>query len=85
MECAVQEKLIKLFNTAYFVAKEEMPFSSFKGLSGLQIKNDVELGKTYFNNHACKNFIESSAEILKADLSEKLNNASPHFLSLIHI
>lgn len=81
MECAVQEKLIKLFNTAYFVAKEEMPFSSFKGLCGLQIKNDVELGKTYFNDHACKNFIESSAEILKADLSEKLNNASPRFFS----
>ena len=70
MECAVQEKLIKLFNTAYFVAKEEMPFSSFKGLCGLQIKNDVELGKTYFNDHACKNFIESSAEILEDDLSE---------------
>ena len=81
MECAVQEKLIKLFNTAYFVAKEEMPFSSFKGLCGLQIKNDVELGKTYLNDHACKNFIESSAEILKADLSGKLNNASPRFFS----
>ena len=59
-----------------------MPFSSFKGLSRLQIKNDVELGKTYFNDHACKNFIESSAEILKADLSEKLNNASPIFVWL---
>lgn len=81
MESAVQGKLMKLFNTAYFVAKEEMPFSSFKSLCGLQIKNDVELGNTYFNDHACRNFIESSAEILKADLSEKLNNASPRFFS----
>lgn len=81
MESAVQGKLMKLFNTAYFVAKEEMPFSSFKSLCELQIKNDVELGNTYFNDHACKNFIESSAEILKADLSEKLNNASPRFFS----
>ena len=81
MESAVQGKLMKLFNTAYFVAKEEMPFSSFKSLCELQIKNDVDLGNTYFNDHACKNFIESSAEILKADLSEKLNNASPRFFS----
>ena len=81
MESAVQGKLMKLFNKAYFVAKEEMPFSSFKSLCELQIKNDVELGNTYFNDHACKNFIESSAEILKADLSEKLNNASPRFFS----
>ena len=59
----------------YFAAKGEMPFSSFKGLCGLQIKNDMDLGKTYFNDHARKNFIESSAEILKADVGEKLNNA----------
>ena len=59
-----------------------MPFISFK-LCGLQIKNDVELGNTYFNDHACKNFIVSSAERFKADLSEKLNNASPGFFSAI--
>ena len=58
MESAVQGKLIKLFNMVYFVANEEMPYSSFKGLCGFQIKNDVELGNTYFNDHACKNFIE---------------------------
>ena len=46
LECAVQGKLIKLLNTAYFVAKDELPFGRFKGLCGLQIKNDVDLGPT---------------------------------------
>ena len=63
MECAVQEKLIKL---CVLCGQRRDAFCSFKGLCGLQIKNDVELGKTYFNDHACKNFIESSAEILES-------------------
>ena len=32
IESEVQEKMIKLFNIAYFVAKEEIPFAKFPKL-----------------------------------------------------
>ena len=37
MESETREKIIKLFNNAYFVAKEEIPFSKL---------NEVQLGHT---------------------------------------
>lgn len=39
----------------------------------------MEFGKIYFNDYVCKNFIEFFVEILKVDLSEKLNNVSFRF------
>ena len=39
--------------TAYFLAKEEIPFSKFPGLIDLQIKNGLELTYTFANNKTC--------------------------------
>ena len=42
-----EEKRMKLFNTAYYIAKNERPFSDFNQLCMLQVKNGITLGETY--------------------------------------
>jgi len=42
----VREKMTKLFNIAYFVAKEETPFTMFPSLVDLHHKNGLDLGDT---------------------------------------
>ena len=54
----VQNKLKKLFEIAYFVAKSELPFTTYANLCGLEAKHGVELGNTYRNDKACKNCLE---------------------------
>ena len=51
-----KEMEIKL-NTAYFVAKEELPFSKFEGLLSLQRKNGVSINLMYVNEKSCAGFV----------------------------
>ena len=44
-------KLVKLFNTAYYIAKNERPVSDFNQLCTLQVKNGVTLGETYLKTN----------------------------------
>ena len=41
----VQNKIKKLFEIAYFVAKLELPFTTYENLCGLEMKHGVDLGK----------------------------------------
>ena len=68
----VAQKMERLFDIAYFIAKREMPFTSFPHLCHLEIKHGVDLGSTYINDKACKNFVLSIATQLKNELSCKL-------------
>lgn len=81
MDKDVKAKLILLFNTAYYVAKEEEPFAKFPKLVDLQIKNGLNLGNTYKTDHACHTFIDSIADTLISSLKEKIRNA--RFFSLM--
>lgn len=44
-------------NTAYFVAKEELPFSKYEGLLSLQKKNGLEINMTYANDKSCAKMV----------------------------
>ncbi|XP_077977576.1 zinc finger protein 862-like [Glandiceps talaboti] len=79
MEDGMRGKMVKLFNIAYFVAKEELPFTIFPKLCRLHVKNDCEIGKTYFNDHACRAFIQVIADTMKEDLREIVEQST--FLS----
>ena len=68
----VAQKMERLFDIAYFIAKREMPFTSFPHLCHLDIKHGVDLGSTYINDKACKNFVLSIATQFKNELSCKL-------------
>ena len=75
MDTAVQEKLVKLFNIAHFIAKEEQPFTLFPQLMTLHKTNGLNLGSTYHNNVACSTFVEVIASCFIEDLKEELQAA----------
>ena len=43
--------------TAYFIAKEELPFSKFQSLIDLQKKNGLERSSTYANDKSCAEMV----------------------------
>ena len=71
----------RLFDIMYSVAKREMPFTSFPHLCHLEIKHGVDLGSTYINGKACKNFVLSIAPQFKNELSCKLQKC--RFISVM--
>ena len=73
------DKLEKLFNTAYYLAKNGRPFSDFNQLCILQVKNGVSLGETYLNDKRCREFMGAIAEVMKRDQKEAINSASHAF------
>ena len=72
-------KMCKLFNTAYYLCKQERPFSEFPGLLKFQMSQGVivNLGETYKNDMACRKFTESIAEIFESDLRKALAVKQP--------
>lgn len=77
----VREKMTKLFNIAYFVAKEEAPFTMFPSLVDLHHKHGLYLGDTYKKDNACRTFVQAIGQSMKDDLVEKLKNT--HFFSVM--
>jgi len=72
MNSQIQEKLTKLFNSAYFISKENLAFAKFPELCKLQMKNGLDLGETYLNDHRCKEFIQSISTVMKNDLHNQI-------------
>ena len=66
---------MKLFNTAYYIAKNERPFSDFNQLCTLQVKNGVTLAETYLNDKCCREFIETISEVIITETSPLKNVA----------
>ena len=56
MESDQREQLLRLVNTAYHVAKLELPFASFPSLLSLQTKNGLEIGLSYKSDKACSRY-----------------------------
>ena len=58
-----------------------MPFSSFPHLCKLEEKHGIELGQTYRNDKACKNFATAISDEFKGQLGQQLHAA--RFLSVM--
>lgn len=71
MDQDVKEMLIKQFNIAYYVVKEEEPFITFPKLLNLLNLNGLNLGNTYKNDHACYTFIERIAKTVSDSVGVK--------------
>lgn len=52
-----RQKMEKLFDVAYMVAKLELPFTIYPSLCSLEKKHGGLLGNTYPTDKACKNFV----------------------------
>ena len=70
-----EARLHKLFNTAFYIANENLAFSKFKGLCDLQEKNGLDFGSQYKNNKACRDFVENIAVVEKERSQEEIENA----------
>ena len=57
-------------NTAYLVAKEELPFSKFGPILELQKKNGLDINQTYANDKSCS----TPVSFIGAVFTEKLAN-----------
>lgn len=68
-------KMDKLFRTAYYIAKNERPFTDFKDLLQLQKINGLDVGETYFTNKAAKEFVSNITEVLFDELKKLLHDA----------
>ena len=65
MNKEVQDRMMKLFNTAYHLAKEELPFTSISPQTALEKKHGVQLGNTYNNATQAKTFTQYIAADLR--------------------
>nr|XP_057918161.1 zinc finger protein 862 [Doryrhamphus excisus] len=70
-----KEKIMKLFNTAYYVAQKEKPFVEYQHLLDLQKKNGLDIPKHYTSDNACRRFIPFIFETLKKPQLQNIQNA----------
>ena len=74
---AVEEKTKKemeaKFNTAYLIAKEELPFTKFQPILSLQKKNGLDISTTYANDKSCNNFVAVIGEVMTEQLANEVN------------
>ena len=64
------------FETAYFVAKEEMPLLKYPQILKLEEKHGVDIGTAYRSNKSCTTFVNSIGEELGRKLEEKINEVN---------
>lgn len=60
-------------NTAYFIAKEELPFSKFDPILSLQRKNGVNINLTYANDNSCTTVVSLVSLMITDQLASEVN------------
>lgn len=63
------------FETAYYIAKDELPLSKYPGLLNLEERHGVTVGNAYRNIVSCSEFITSISDELENQLKKKLTTA----------
>ncbi|PIK37367.1 putative zinc finger protein [Apostichopus japonicus] len=73
MQASKYKHLTVLFNTSYYVAKQNLSFMSFSGLCGLQEKNGIPVEDQYVHNQKCGEFVEHIAAVLRDETQSSMN------------
>ena len=84
LENLSKEELQKMklkFDVAYFVAVEQMAFSKYPSICALEKRHGVDIGQSYLNANACKEFVHCIADIENEDLISAVAQAK--FFSLL--
>ncbi len=68
LDPATEQKVKKLFDIAYLLCKENLPFTKMQAICDLEVLHGVDLGSTYKNRHACTVFVEFIAQDLVLQL-----------------
>lgn len=76
-----RERLKVKFDIAYFVATEKLPYTKYPKICELEARHGVQVGTSYLNENAGKDFMHYIAEAKRQDLLQKLTKAK--FFSLL--
>ena len=68
----------KKIETAYLIAKKELPLTKFKRILALEELHNVELGNAYHNNKICGEFIDYITNDLALKVLQKLKSSNFH-------
>ena len=60
-------------NTAYLVAKEELPFTKFPKLLDLQRKNGLQIGERYSTDKKCAEMVSTISKVYQNKLAVTVN------------
>ena len=72
-----KKALVIKFNTAYYLAKNERPFSDCPEVLELQEKNGVrDIGKAYLTDKKCAEFTKYVAHVIRTELDTDLKNCN---------
>ena len=71
-----KEILNSRFNTAYYLEKNERPYSDFPDLIALQEKNGVKQSSRYCNERAGANFLDTVGETIRESFVNDLRQAN---------
>lgn len=71
--------LTVLFNTSYYVAKQNLSFLSFPSLCELQRKNSLPIEDLYVNNQKCGEFIDHIATVMRQETQSSLTETQAPF------
>ncbi|KAF3840297.1 hypothetical protein F7725_019014, partial [Dissostichus mawsoni] len=69
---SVFESTAKVFMTAYYVAKNNKPFTDFESLIDLQHANSADLGRVLHSKTVCVDIIEHVSSQMKKELLKKI-------------
>ncbi|KAG8197548.1 hypothetical protein JTE90_007284 [Oedothorax gibbosus] len=71
-----KERIAKLTEIAYFIAKQELPFSQFANIIELEKRHGVDLGETYMNKPGCSEFIRCISKVFTEDLINQMSSSN---------
>lgn len=71
-----ENKVGKLIDISYLIAKQELPFSLFPEIAQLEKRHGVQLGETYLNDKKCQEFCQCIADTFKEDLNLELKSTN---------
>lgn len=74
-EKARREVVVNM-TTAYFIAKEKIPFSKFPGLINLQKKNGLQISSTYANDKSCAEMVSVLGKVFKERTVSGINQSN---------
>ncbi|KAK7891787.1 hypothetical protein WMY93_023750 [Mugilogobius chulae] len=74
--------MVNAMHAAFYVAKQELPFTQFKPLLGLMNRTGGKVPDSYNSDKACARFICDIYEVERKKLLQKLNDAK-YFTLLI--
>ena len=75
MDESTKRKMMRKFETAYFIVKEKMAFAKMRPICQLEERHGVNLGHEYQNDKSCATFVEFIATEQQSILQQAVKKA----------